>query len=64
MSKSAVPMVDIVLLGPFFLAINIHFNSPMDEYRFLWFCMVSTCTNYIFNITYAAGFLKDYFSHH
>ena len=42
MCKSAVPMVDIVLLCPFLQAINIHFNSPMSEYRLLWFCLVST----------------------
>ena len=50
MSKSAVPMVDIVLLCPFFQAINIHFNSPMDEYRLLWFCLVSTCSAFLISL--------------
>ena len=42
MSKSAVSVVDIVLLCPFFQALNIHFNSPMSKYRLLWFGMVGT----------------------
>ncbi|CAB4025359.1 cholinephosphotransferase 1-like [Paramuricea clavata] len=40
MSKSAIPMVDIVMLCPFFQAVNIHFNSPMSEYGLLWVCLI------------------------
>lgn len=45
MSKSPVPMLDIVMLCPVFQCINIHLSSPMSEYRLLWFCMIFSTFN-------------------
>ena len=47
MSKSAIPMVDIALLCPFVQLVNIHFNSQIDEYSLLWFCMIFSSLNLI-----------------
>ncbi|XP_046861399.1 cholinephosphotransferase 1-like [Xenia sp. Carnegie-2017] len=40
MCKSPIPMLDYVLMVPFLQLINIHFNSPMSEYKLLWFCLI------------------------
>ncbi|KAI6655054.1 Cholinephosphotransferase 1 isoform X3 [Oopsacas minuta] len=45
MTKSPLPLLDSVMLGPLFALVNIYFGSLLDELVVLWFCLLYVCLN-------------------
>ena len=45
MTKSPLPLLDSVMLGPLFALVNIYFGSIIDERVVLWSCLFYVCVN-------------------
>ena len=45
MSKSPLPLLDSIMLGPLFTLINIYFGHLLEETLALWLCLLYVCAN-------------------